>query len=77
MRVGTKRVARTMREHGLSGLRPRRCRKTTDPDHGDAIADDRVKRGFAPATPNTVWTWDITYVRTWAGWLYLAGVIHL
>jgi putative transposase len=48
VRVGTKRVARLMREHGLSGLRPRRFRKTTDSQHADAIADDLVKRDFAP-----------------------------
>ncbi len=77
VRVGTKRGARIMREHGLSGLRPRRFRKTTDSDHGDAIADDLVKRDFAPTAPNTVWASDITYVRTWAGWLYLAVVIDL
>ena len=53
-----------MREHAISNLRPRRSRKTTDSDHGHAIADGRVKRDLAPAAANTVWTWDITSVRT-------------
>ena len=38
VRVGTKRVARIMREHGLWGLRPRRARETNDSYHGDPIA---------------------------------------
>ena len=77
VRVGTKRVARVMREHGLSGLRPRRFRKTTDSDHAQPIAEDAVKRNFSPTAPNAIWASDITYVRTWAGWLYLAVVIDL
>ncbi|MFT5431144.1 MAG: putative transposase [Myxococcota bacterium] len=76
-RVGTKRVARVMREHGLSGPRPRRFRKTTDSEHDNAIADDLVKRDVAPVAPNTVWAADITDIRTWAGWLYLAVVTDL
>jgi putative transposase len=77
VRVGTKRIARLMRGHGLSGLRPRRFRKTTDSQHADVIADDLVKRDFAPKTSNTVWAADITDVRTGTGWLYLAVVIDL
>jgi putative transposase len=75
VRVGSKRVARLMREHGLSGLGPRRFRKTTDSKHADATADDLVKRDFAPKTSNAGWPTDITVVRTWNGWLYLAVAI--
>ena len=66
-----------MREHGLSGPWPRRFRKTTDSDHGDAIADDLVMRDFAPAAPNTVWAWAITYMRTWAGLHPVSSIIQI
>jgi transposase InsO family protein len=75
--VGRKRVARVMRENGLSGQAPRRFRRTTDSKHDHPIAENIVARDFNPEAPNCVWAADITYVRTWAGWLYLAVVIDL
>ncbi len=41
------------------------------------IADNVLERAFAPASPNTAWVSDITYVRTYEGFLYLATVIDL
>lgn len=76
-RVGRKRVARLMREHGLVGASPRRFRRTTDSNHDSPIAPDLVARDFDPEAPNKVWAADITYVRTWEGWTYLAVVIDL
>ncbi len=76
-RVGRKRVARLMREHGLSGRRPRRFRRTTDSNHRSPIAPNMLDREFNPDAPNRVWAADLTYIRTWAGWLYLAVVIDL
>jgi putative transposase len=38
------------------------------------VADDLVERQFQPAAPNVLWVADITYLRTWEGWLYLAAV---
>lgn len=76
-RVSRKRVARLMRQAGLSGCRPRRYRVTTDSGHENPIADDCVKRDFTPLRPDEVWASDITYVRTWQGWLYLAVIIDL
>lgn len=75
--IARKRVARVMRENGLSGQAPRRFRRTTDSKHDLPIADNIVARDFNPEAPNQVWAADITYVRTWAGWLYLAVVIDL
>lgn len=75
--VGRKRVARLMRENGLTGRGRRRFRRTTDSKHDLPIADNIVARDFNPDAPNRVWAADITYVRTWAGWLYLAVVIDL
>ena len=69
------RVARLMREAGLSGVAKKRYRvKTTDSDHELPIAE-RVFQVEEPDThptrPNEVWAGDITYVPTDEGWLYL------
>ena len=41
---------------------------------GVGVADDLVERDFRPGAPNLLWFADITYLRTWEGWLYLAAV---
>ncbi len=41
------------------------------------VAPNRVQRQFAVVKPNQVWVTDITYIRTWQGWLYLAVVFNL
>ena len=76
-RVSTKRVARLMRAAGLRGLHPRRFVTTTI---GDPVADravDQVDRQFAADGPDRLWVADITYVPTWAGFLYLAIVLDV
>ncbi len=75
--VGRNRVARLMKEQGLHGCRPRPFRATTDSRHGEPIAPNLLERDFAPAGPDQVWASDITYIRTWEGWMYLAVVIDL
>jgi putative transposase len=70
-RVGRKRVARLMRTAGLVGRTPRRFRRTTIPDPSTPV-QDLVQRQFDPSEPNQLWLSDITYIRTWQGWLYLA-----
>src|SRR4051794_16023712 len=74
IRVGRKRVERLMRHADLSGLVRRRKGKTTIGVPGVRVADDLVERQFRPAAPNVLWVADITYLRTWEGWLYLAAV---
>jgi putative transposase len=76
-RVARKRVARLLREQGLVGTPPRRFQVTTDSAHAQPVAPNRLGRQFAVATPNRVWATDVTYVATWAGWLYLAVVLDL
>lgn len=78
-RHGKKRVARLMREHGICGRAPRRFKKTTLPGPEMAAAIDLIKRSFGTGTIeiNRAWCGDITYVRTWEGWLYLATVIDI
>jgi putative transposase len=70
-RIGRKRVARLMRKAGLIGRCPRRFRRTTIPDSTTQV-QDLVQRQFRPSAPNQLWLSDITYIRTWEGWLYLA-----
>jgi putative transposase len=73
--VGRKRVARLMRSEGLSGLVRRKRGKTTIRVPGVATAPDLVRREWNPTEPNRLWVADITYCRTWEGWLYLAAVL--
>jgi putative transposase len=75
IRVGRKRVERLMRAAGLSGQLRRRRGKTTIRVHGVRTAPDLVERDFDPAAVNRLWCADITYIRTWEGWLYLASVM--
>jgi transposase InsO family protein len=75
---GRKRVARLMREQGLVGRCPRRWKQTTVPDPTvEILEEDLIGRRFRPGEIDAVWAGDITYVRTWEGWLYLASVIDL
>ncbi len=75
LRCGRKRVARLMRLANVAGCHRRRSRRTTIADPTAAPAEDLVQRDFTPAAPNLLWVADITYVRTWEGWLYLAVVL--
>ena len=78
--VGQKRVARLMVRRGLIGRCKRRFKVTTTPDpDATSLAPDLIKRVFSPEAYelDTAWCGDITYIRTWEGWLYLATVIDL
>jgi putative transposase len=75
VRVARKRVARLMRSEGLSGLIKRKRGKTTVRVPGIATAADLVRREWNPSEPNRLWVADITYCRSWEGWLYLAAVL--
>ena len=76
-RVSRKRVARLMREAGLAGVSRRRGRRTTRADTSQRAAPDRVERHFQADAPDRLWVADITYVPTWAGFLYLAIVLDV
>lgn len=78
-RHGRKRIARLMRCAGIYGRTPRRWKTTTTPDPGAPARADRIGRDFTvdAAVLNTRWCGDITYIRTWEGWLYLATVIDI
>jgi putative transposase len=72
--VSRKRVARLMRKAGLAGRPHRRFRRTTMSDSKVQV-DDLVQRDFTASTPDQKWFGDITYIRTWEGWLYLAVLV--
>ena len=77
-RVSIKRVARLMRQDGITGATSRRRRVvTTDSTHSFAVADNVLDRQFTAAAPNRKWVTDITYIGTGEGWLYLATVMDL
>jgi putative transposase len=75
VRVGRKRVARLMRAEHLRGVSRRKAPRTTQRKPGARPAPDLVKRNFTASGPDHLWVADITYVATWAGWLYLAVVV--
>src|SRR5918912_1264312 len=78
VRCARKRVARLMREAGLfeCGGRRRKARTTLrSRTERTPPAPDLVERNFTPEAPNHLWVADITYVRTWEGWLYFAFVL--
>jgi transposase InsO family protein len=77
-RCSRKRVARLMSEQNLQGRHRRRWKRTTvaDPE-AKVTAEDLIGRQFQPADIDVCWAGDITYVRTWEGWAYLASVIDL
>jgi len=65
-------VDRAMRALGLSGVRRDKGTATTIPAKDGIRAGDLLNRQFTAAEPNRVWVTDFTYVRTWAGFTYVA-----
>ena len=70
------RVARLMRANNIRALHGYRTRHYSS-GKSAVIAPDLVKRNFDVIRLNKVWVTDITYIRTWQGWLYLAVVMDL
>lgn len=75
IRVGRKRVARLMREAGVAGVSRRKKARTTRRDADARPALDLVDPDFTATAPDQLWVADITYIPTWAGFLYLAVVL--
>jgi putative transposase len=75
--VGRHRVARLMHNAGIEGVTRRKFCRTTRRDDRARPAPDLVERDFRAAAPNVRWVADITYVPTWAGFLFLAVVIDV
>jgi transposase InsO family protein len=74
--AGRDRVARVMRQHGIEGKLRGRKRRTTIPDEAAVErARDLLQRDFTATGPNEKWVCDVTYLRTWDGFLYLAFIL--
>ena len=71
------RVARLMRKQGITARARKRFRVLTNSNHKLAVAENLVEMQFNPEKANSLWTTDITYIRTREGWLYLAVVLDL
>lgn len=77
-RHGRNRIARLMRAQELCGRPKRRFRvRTTDSNHDQPIAPNRLAEAPTPTAPNQLWAGDITYVATAQGWVYLAAILDL
>jgi putative transposase len=70
-----KRTHRLMRGAGLRGVHPRPYKRTTLPDRFDPALADLLGRNWSPPAPDVAWVGDVTYIKTWQGWAYLATVI--
>lgn len=76
-RIGRKRVARLMRCAGIQGVTRRKRTFTTVRDERRRPHPDRVERVFEASAPDELYVADITYIPTWAGFLYLAIVLDV
>jgi transposase InsO family protein len=75
---GRNRIARLMREEGLCGRQKGRHRvQTTESNHDEPIAPNRLAEAPKPTAPNQIWVGDITYIQTQEGWLYVAAILDL
>ena len=70
-------VDRAMRTLGLSGVRRDKGIRTTIPAKDGIRAGDLLDRDFTAAAPNRTWVTDFTYVRTWAGFVYVAFIVDV
>ena len=70
-------VDRAMRALGLHGVRRAKGVRTTIPAKDGKRAGDLLDRDFTAPAPNRTWVMDFTYVRTWAGFVYVAFVLDV
>jgi transposase InsO family protein len=70
-------VDRAMRLLGLVGVRRDKGTRTTIPAKDGVRAGDLLNRDFTAPAPNRIWVTDFTYVRTWAGFTYVAFVVDV
>ena len=75
--IGRYKVRSLMRKAALKPVWKRKFIHTTDSKHDLPVAANVLNRQFNPVAPNMAYVSDITYIRTGAGWLYLAVVMDL
>jgi putative transposase len=78
VRASGKRIARLMRANALRGVSRRRGFVVTSRrDNDQRLAPDLVQRSFTADAPDKLWVADMTYVPTWAGFIFLAVVLDV
>jgi transposase InsO family protein len=78
LKVGRHRIARLMRCSALKAKTRRGFRPCLNPgNRASGVAENLLQQEFSPKAPNRCWAGDITYIRTTAGWRYLAVWIDL
>lgn len=75
--AGRHKIAKLMRENGITARPLKKFRKTTDSKHKLPIAANLLERNFTADAPDRVWVSDVTYVWTLCGWVYLAVIVDL
>ena len=75
LHIGRKRVTHLRQASGLAGVSRRAFVTTTRRDPAARPAPDLVQRLFTADGPDRLWVADITYIATWAGFLFLAVVL--
>ncbi|MFA7266264.1 MAG: IS3 family transposase [Candidatus Nanopelagicales bacterium] len=70
-------VDRAMKSLGLQGVTRAKGVRTTIPSKDGKRAGDLLDRDFTAAAPNSTWVTDFTYVRTWAGFTYVAFIVDV
>lgn len=70
-------VDRAMRALGLSGITRAKAIRTTIPAKDGVRAGDLLNRDFTAPRPDHTWVTDFTYVRCWAGWVYVAFILDV
>ncbi|WP_227659627.1 IS3 family transposase [Georgenia subflava] len=77
-RVARCTVERLMRAQGLRGIAREKTRRTTLSEGAETPRPaDLVERQFVAETPNQLWVADLTYIRTYSGWVYAAFVLDV
>jgi transposase InsO family protein len=66
-----------MKDMGIKAIHKRQFKVTTKSDHNYPVAQNILNRNFQADTPNQKWVADITYIRTFEGWMYLAAIMDL
>ncbi len=75
--VSRKRVAKIMQAAGIQARKRKKYKVTTNSKHKYPIAPNVLDRKFSATRPSEIWVSDITYVRTYSGWLYLTVIIDM
>jgi len=77
LRVSRQRVARLMKMQNLQSIIRKKWVVTTDSRHNYPVVENLLNRDFNVTGRGQVWVSDITYIKTWQGWLYLTVIIDL